>query len=261
MVSPGERIAQIERELQKYTSKKTEAKTLSAIGANIGERIKILNDIHRELLDISKETYYYDMVDYLGNVCVSKMRLTHCLAFSKELVKASQKFTDVGDEKYRLQCERLRKRISWVGFNIVKDIVKNHIHGEEIRSFYSESTEEIKEKIRKCYFAQRMKDMEKNIKACEEDVEKHHQLLIMGEIIAYETMLGAEIDTKIHRPGTFGFYILVVFRGICTRKNQNVIKDILYKMANKKNITKVDELFMIVTKQHYARYNKRSFEI
>jgi len=261
MASPTDRIAQIERELAKYSAKKAGAKTLAAIGSNISMRIKILNDIQREFIDLRSELFYYDMVDYLGNVPVSTLKLSQCLSLSQDLEKASQKFRDDQDLRYLEHCEKLKKKIAWVGLNIIKETFKNHVQGDEVKNFYLQSNDEIKEKIRKCYFAQRMKDVEKSIRACGEDVEKNSQMLIMSEIIAYETVLGAEVDIKIHRPGTFGFHILVMFRGICTKKNHKVIKDMLFAMANRKSITKVDELFMSVTKQHYARYNARSIEI
>lgn len=261
MTSPSDRMEQIERELQKYNVKKANAKTLAAIGSNIGERIKILNDILKELMDISREQYYYDMVDYLGNLRIEKLKLSHCQALTKELVKATEKFIEDREPRYLTHCEKLKRRLNSAALNIIKEILRTGRPGEDIRSFYLESPATMKESIRKCYFIQRTKDIEKNIKICENDVEKNHQLLIMGEIIAYETILGDSIDTKIHTPGTFGFHILTVFRGICTKRNHKIIREILHEIAKKGSITKVDELFMSVAKQHYARYTVKSVEI
>lgn len=261
MASPSERIVQIEKELQKYTAKKANAKTLTAIGSNISERIKLLNEVHDELIAISKELYYYDMVDYLGNLRIDTLKLSQCLVLAKELDKARRKFKDDRETKYLEQCEKLQKRVFWAGINLIKTCIKNHDAIEDVRTFYTESPEDVKEKIRKHYFSQRTKDIEKHIKACSEEVEKNYQLLIMGEILTFENTFGCEIDPAIQKPGSFGFHILTVFKNICCKKNRNRIKTILKEISQKPSLTKIDKLFTDIAKAHYSWYCTKSVEI
>ncbi|ELA41392.1 uncharacterized protein VICG_01633 [Vittaforma corneae ATCC 50505] len=261
MASPSERIEQIERELQRYTAKKSSAKTLAAIGSSISERVKILNDVHDELIAISKELYYYDMVDYLGNLRIDALKLSQCLVLAKELDKAKQKFKNDKETKYLEQGEKLQKRVFWVGTNIIKAYIKNHEALEDIRNFYIESPESVKEKIRKHYFSQRIKDIERNIRACSEEVEKNYQLLIMGEVLAFEETFCNGVDTSMQKPGTFGFHILMVFKSICNKKNKDRIRAILKEISQKPSLTKIDELFTSAAKAHYSWHNTKSIEL
>lgn len=261
MTTPSERIVQIERELQKYIAKKPSAKTLVAIGSNINERIKILNAVHDELIAISKELYYYDMVDYLGNLRIDNLKLAQCSAIANELEKAKNKFIVDNEDKYMTQCEKLLKKIYWVSLNIMKDMMKNGETGNEIKDFYDSCPDVVKERIKKQYYTIRLKSIEKNIKLCVEDVTKHYRMLIMSEILSFKDTFGIEIDKKVSIPGSFGFHIFTVFKDICNKNNKIKIKAILNETAMKKQLSEVDEIFIAIAKLHYCWGVLKSVEI
>ncbi|KAM0681005.1 hypothetical protein GINT2_000788 [Glugoides intestinalis] len=261
MPSPTERIMQVEKELQRYTIKKNEAKTLAAIGTSINERIKILNKVHSELVTISRELYYYDMVDYLGNLKIESLKLPQCTSLIKELSKAAQKFIDDREEKYLELSRKLTEKIYWVGLKMIKTAVKAHESKEGLLEFYKEASDCIKEKIRKLYFVQRAKDIEKSIRICAKEVEKHYQMLIQGEIIAFEKLFSEEVDCNEALPGNFGFYMSMIFKDICTKENKDKIKKIFIQISLLNEMSKVEKVFMSVANRYYYTKQTNTIEI
>lgn len=258
MVSPTERIAQIEKELQKYTVKKSQAKTLAAVGSSIGERMKILGDIHNEIVAISKELYFYDMVDYLGNLRIDSLSLSQCISLAKELQKANDKFRSDGDEKYLALGMKMYKKIFWAGSNAAKEQLKLHNTSKEFIEFYRISPLETKYKLRKQYFNRRQKDISKNIKICSNEIERNYQLLILGEITAYEKVFDEKIDqTMLH----FEDYIFDIFRYIFNRKNKDAARNIVMKMSKEEEESVVGRLFKKVAKNYCFDKSKESVEI
>lgn len=261
MPSPTERIIQVEKELQRYTIKKDEAKTLAAIGTSINERIKILNKVHSELITISRELYFYDMIDYLGNLKIESLKLPQCTSLVKELSKAAQKFIADREDKYLELCRKLTEKIYWVGLKIIKTLVKAHESKEGFVEFYKECPECIQEKIRKIYFLQRAKDIEKSIRICAKEVEKHYQMLIQGEIIAFEKHFSEEVDCGETSPGTFGFYMSMIFKDICTKENKDKVKKIILQISLSNAISKVEKVFMNVANKYYYKRQVNTVEI
>lgn len=258
MVSPTERIAQIEKELQKYTVKKSQAKTLAAVGSNIGERMKILSEIHNEIIAISKELYFYDMVDYLGNLRIDSLTLSQCISLAKELQKANEKFKSDEDEKYLSLGMKMYKKIFWTGLNITKEQLKTHNRTKEFVEFYRMSPLEIKYKLRKQYFTRRHKDISKNIKICSNEVEKNYQLLILGEIAAYEKVFEEKVDQVMAH---FEDYIFEVFKDVFNKKNKDATRSIVMKMSKEEEETLVGKLFKKVAKNYCSDKNRESIEI
>lgn len=261
MPSPTERIMEVERELQKYTIKKTEAKTLAAIGSNIGERIEILNKIHNELIAISRELYYYDMIDYLGNLKISNLKLSQCDSLNKEIEKAEAKFEEDNELKYLEHARKLRKRILWTGLNISKKLIKDGKIDKYFTSFYSGSPGYIKEKLRRLYFANRIREIEKNIKECSRDVEKHYQLLILGEMALFINSFEEKITMNIGDISSFGYFVMQIFKEVCNKENRDKVRSIAMNLSKEDALSEVDGLFLEVAKEYYADKRKSGIEI
>lgn len=249
MGSMSERISMVEKELQKYNLKKSNATSLSAISSNINDRISILSDVHSELVAISEELYYYDMVDYIGGIKIESLRLGQCTSLAKELENAKQRFVMDRDDKYKYLCEKLLKRVFWAGVLLSKDILKRLESSTEFHGFYQCCAEDVRQKLRRSYFKERKRSMGRIIKECSENLEKTYQLLILGEMTQYEKVFGEAPkskydgeEVKLEDLGGFDLYIYELFSLILSKKNEGVAR-LIVKSRSGEGCSLADKVF------------------
>lgn len=261
MPSPVQRIALLEKELEKYNMKRAGTRSFPTIKEDIARRIKILNLIHSELMSISTELFYYNMVDHLGNTKLETLTLKQCISLSRELNLAMDKFIQDQDKKYIAQCDRLRKRVLWAGCNITKNLLDKK--SEEAYDFIKECPEDCKEKLRKYYFNLRIKELNKVIKEASENLDKSYQLLITGELLSYEKFFKENsFDSKIGQvtPKSLEDHVMGILRELLTRKNKSIAREICNKMKSE-STSIVDRIFKNAVKQVYKDMSKCSIEI
>lgn len=263
MPSPSQRIETLEKELEKYNFKRNDgAKSFSSIKEDIAKRIKILNLVHSELMSISTELFYYNMVDHLGNTKIEFLTLQQCISLFKELDSAMNKFIKDNDQKYILKCEKLKKKVLWAGCNITKDFLDKK--SEDGYPFIKECPEECREKLRKHYFALRNKALSKMIKECKENIEKSYQLLITGELLSYEKFFKEKtFDENLEKinPASLEQHLKEIMTQILIKKNKSIAKAICMKLNGEKNISKADKIFKIFVKEIYRDEHGKSIEI
>lgn len=246
MPSPTQRIAQLEKELHKYNLKRGQVRSLSAIREDIAKRIKILNQAHLELMSISTELFYYNMVDHLGHTKIETLSLKTCVTLLKELNLAQAKFKNDRDNKYILQCEKLTKRVQFVGYNMAKELLKNQ--SDEGFEFFVECPEEYKEKLKKHYFGLRRKENSRAVKECTDNLEKNYQMFITGEILLFErTFLKESANENYNKNETVDSalvcYLKETFSQILNKKNRAIVKAICMKISQQSEIERVDLIF------------------
>ena len=236
MPSPSQRIETLEKELEKYNFKRNDgAKSFSSIKEDIAKRIKILNLVHSELMAISTELFYYNMVDHLGNTKIEFLTLQQCISLFKELDSAMNKFIKDNDQKYILKCEKLKKKVLWAGCNITKD-----------------------------FLDKKSEDGYPFIKECKENIEKSYQLLITGELLSYEKFFKEKtFDENLEKinPASLEQHLKEIMTQILIKKNKSIAKAICMKLNGEKNISKADKIFKIFVKEIYRDEHGKSIEI
>lgn len=261
MGSMSERISMVEKELQRYNLKRSNASSLRAISSNISDRISILNGVHSELVSISEELYYYDMVDYLGSIKIESLRLGQCTSLAEELENARQRFLADGDDRYKHLCEKLRKRVFWAGVLLSREPLKGREPSTEFHGFYRCCPEEVRQKLRRSYFNERRRSMGKVIKECSRSLEKTYQLLILGELSQYKRVFGEMPESKhdgreirLEDLGGFDCYIYETFRLIFSKKNEGIALSILENRAGEHSL--IDKIFSMVLKTYLNSKSK-----
>lgn len=264
MVSPAHRISTIEKELKKYDLKCVYPKSVTSLVTKITERVKFLNTLNKELMEISEELYYYNMTDSLGNLKIESLSESHCVSILKELRDASKKFIKDDDHKYTLKAEKLNKRLTQVALNIFKNSIKNKsVNYDLFHEFIAMIDKQSKDNIKQSYVSSRKKEIQHMVKQCTDNVEKHYQMLLTSEILSYQKTFNESVDiyADTDELEVFKEYILSVFRHIFLKSKKDTIKSICNSFKNNKDMTNVDTIFFWLYRQIFNVEKIKSHEI
>lgn len=265
MPSKNERINHLEKQLQQFNVAKNEAKTLSAIYTNITNRINTLNELRAEIETISKELYYYDLIDYLGNVPVESLQLKQCGSILFDLEEASKKFEADSDSKYSETCNKIRNKVISMGIKRTEGYLKNERHSyEDLHSFLEKAGDDAREKIEIIYFRNRRKQNKSRIDACISEISKNYALSILGEMYMYERVFVSnpieeykkrEFPTDYEEMNNFKKYIFEFLITIYRRIGSSATKEFIKKIKKQKMDEQASILRDIATKMAYKYFN------
>jgi hypothetical protein len=243
------KLSVIEKELQKYNLIKEEANSLSTIYSNITGRIEILNSLRAEVEEISKNLYYYDLVDHLGNITVDSLNLQQTVSICKDLENAKSKFTEDNDTDYLKTCDKLRDKILSTGTKLCSNIIikgidilnkKGEMNNKEgaqdnlktaFKDFYQLCPLSCKIKLENIYFKNR--NIRSKIEETILDFRKNYSLLILGEMKSFYDLFPAEqikhFPSNIREMSDFELYLYNILKMIFKRLDSRIVKDVLSK--------------------------------
>lgn len=265
-MSMDKRISEIEKQLKKYSINKKASEDLRSISFNIKERIRILDSVHSELVSISEELYYYDMIDYLGNLKIDSLNLKQCIIILKELENASIKFAADKDERYMHLCDKTHKRVTAICMNMGKEIIKNKSRDQVFIEFFRSSPEEVKQKFLKYYFNEQKKILGKALKAAAENPGKTWHLLILGEVTQFKIIFGDILDesyesqpTAVEHLKDFDRYIYDLFENsIFNQKNEELAASIYERALAENNDSIESKIFVMIFKLYKNSSNRNN---
>lgn len=243
----------ISEKYKKYKNNYKATENIKTISENINKRIEMLSLVNDELKKLSEELYYYNMVDFLGEIKTNTLNLTECNYTIKELEKAKIKFTTDDDKDYLKICDKIKIKIFLVGYELSKKIIKEKQKNEEFLIFFNMCENSTKEKLIKNYFKEKKKCLNKIIKECSENLERSYKLFIHGEIKSFIIIFG---NIREKYSILFENYISEIFSLIFNKKNFEESKSILHQIfSNVNNISEEDNLFIIAYK-NYIKLSK-----
>lgn len=220
MVKRAEQVQQIENALARYNIQRKEGESLENIYNNIAKRIGSLMDLREEMENVSKELYYYDIVDAICGIDSEKLTLKQCNALLVDLEKARKKFSEDSDKTYLKTVDDLTARITEIGIKRCKEVVvKERDSYDEVNRFLKPN-KSAAIFVKNVYFAERKRILRNKIRECANDLEKHYQMLILGEMQLYKLVFNEtnelQIETNqiwrgIEVIGEFGKYMEDLF--------------------------------------------------
>lgn len=270
MQAMNKRVSEIEKQLKKYSISKKASEDLKSISSNIKERINILNGVHSELISISEELYYYDMIDYLGNLKIESLTLKQCFSIYKELEKARIKFVTDKDDKYTRSCDRISKRLITICFDIGKRIIKNRETNPTFIEFFSTCPNELKDQYLKYYFADQKKKQAKVLEEISENLDRTWEIFILGELTQFTNVFGEDSVEKdwdkqlvsVDCLNGFCSFLYEIFETYVFNSKNEVIASYIYdKICNCKDNSVVEKIFVMIFKLFKNSINKNRYFI
>lgn len=234
---------------KKYKDSHKITENLKNISENISKRIEMLSVINEELKNLSDELYYYNLVDYLGDIKTNSLDLKSCLSILWELDKAKLRFEQDNEKEYLKVCEKIKNKIFIVGYRVGRIGISSKGRDEDLIRLFKILPDFIKNKLLRYYFDERKRNLDRIIKECSDNLERSYRLLIYGEIAKFNNVFDIESNDFQDQ---FRSYICDIFSGVFKKKNQEAVGRILTSIfKDGDSVTVEDNLFI----QAYKKYN------
>lgn len=189
----NEQIRAIENELQKLGIIEGSCTNLEALCACIDSRVNTLSKLRNELVALSKESYYYDTVQYLSGIPIKNITFKDSLAILEELAAAEEKFKQDASKDFIDLAQRIRTKILDLDMKEIEaSFKKDEVHFR-LGSFYALASESLKERISKKYAMLRKRISKIQADCGSIDVRKQFKLLILREIDNYDAVFGTKL--------------------------------------------------------------------
>lgn len=194
MLDALEKVKQIERELSHYDIRRKAGETLEMIHKNIVLRIETLEKLRFEIEEVSKELYYYDLLDHIGKIEITSLNICKCNTLLKKLDEALLKFLEDRNEDYVRNAKRIIQKMVKVGIVKCKEIVSAEQTSYEDVKMFTRRNNEIRKEIEEVYFSSRKRVLKNRIAECISNVRQNYKMLITAEIQLYSKVFGDKVE-------------------------------------------------------------------
>ncbi len=239
------KIEELEKQLTQFEKINTDNLDLESLNSFINNKIVALMKLKDEMKKVSDDMFYYDMINYMGNIPCKKLTLIECCALLKDLEAAKKKFEEDSDQNYLISAQKMKDKVILRGINICIQNFKTENFVDAIAHFYRLNEKEIQNKIMKKYFKIRKKNINNKISECIKDLRKNYKLLILGEIQCFNKSFDKDLlntyqnkDFSIKNQNEFESFLSEIFLDIFKKLKSDYLKDFLedIKQHNTENI-------------------------
>lgn len=240
--------------------KKLNPMTLEDISNNIDDRMRILENVNSEIDELSKDLFYYNMLDHLGEIKNDSLNLKQIISLILELNIAKCKLSG----KYLKKCEEIQSKLYLTGYEKSK-IILTTFQTDDFSTFFQISDANTKSKLMAYYFKKKKERLGNIIKECSNNLERSYGLFIHGELRSFigyfGNTLNMEYDFKIPEMSIldpFDAYLFDIFSLILNKNNLEIagrIRSEIYKQSiEEQNLE--DKIFILMLKV----YNNKKFK-
>lgn len=239
----NKRIKSLEKELKDLNIIKAGSSSLETICTNITNRIETLNRLRIEIEDISKNLYYYDMIDYLGSIPRDTLQLKQIALLIKDLASAEQEFKKDSDMQYIANADQIKKRLFALGLQRCEEAFVNGTN-DGMPEFLELCDGQQMQQLKRTYFSHRKRHAQNELTECISDLKKNYKLVILGEIRSYRQAFGADLfedyaktgfPKDAYAPDSFESFIVELFARVFKKLSKDDIRRVAEEM-NKESL-------------------------